>query len=166
MSRIHCKELQDRIENKEAKCPGGYRNRYRRRRQKEGFWRRSQVGMVQGIYVTKTHNQYVVPHWWNNKEGELNMQVKVKTKNGKELWVEALMDFRCTYTGIDQQLVKDKRIQTKLVDFSFEIFNADETKNKEVTRMTPLWIEINRHKEWIDIAVTDLNRTDIFLGHN
>ena len=26
-------------------------------------------------------------------------------------------------------------------------FNADETKNREVTRVAPLEIEINRHKE-------------------
>ena len=32
--------------------------------------------------------------------------------------------------------------------------------------MVPLEIEINRHKETLEIAVTDLDRTDIFLGHN
>ena len=67
---------------------------------------------------------------------------------------------------IDQQLVKDRRIQTKLVDFSFEVFNANRTKNGKVTRIVLLEIEINRYKEQINVVVTDLNRTDIFLGHN
>jgi len=41
------------------------------------------------------------------------VQVDVKTKNGKKLKVKALVDSGCTYTGIDEQLVKDKKIQTK-----------------------------------------------------
>jgi len=40
------------------------------------------------------------------------------------------------------------------------------TKNGEVTRFAKLKVEINRHKEWIDTAVTDLNSMDMFLGYN
>ena len=68
-------------------------------------------------------------------------------KNGKNLKVKALVDLGCTHTGIDEQLVKDKRIQTKPINFLFEVFNADGTKNKEVTRVASLEVEINRHKE-------------------
>ena len=53
------------------------------------------------------------------------MQAQVKTKNSKNLKVKALVDSGCTHTGIDEQLVRDKRIQTKKIDFSFEVFNAD-----------------------------------------
>jgi len=94
------------------------------------------------------------------------MQAKVKTKNDKNLKVKALVNSRCTYTGIDEQLVKDKRIQTKSINFSFEVFNADGTKNREVTRVAPLEIEINGHKEQLEVTVTDLNKMDMFLGHN
>jgi len=79
-------------------------------------------------------------------------------KNGKKLKVKALVDSGCTYTGIDEQLVKDKRIQTKLINFSFEVFNADGTKNGE--------IKINGHKKTLEAAVMDLDRTDMFLGHD
>jgi len=41
------------------------------------------------------------------------MQANVKTKNSKKLKVKALVDSGYTHTGIDEQLVKDKRIQTK-----------------------------------------------------
>jgi len=94
------------------------------------------------------------------------MQAEVKMENGKNLKVKALVDSRCTHTGIDKQLVKDKRIQTKSIDFSFEVFNADKTKNEEVTKVAPLEIEINGHKETLEAAVMDLNRTDMFLGHD
>jgi len=32
--------------------------------------------------------------------------------------------------------------------------------------MASLKVEINGHKEYIKAAVTDLNGTDMFLGHN
>jgi len=94
------------------------------------------------------------------------MQANVKMENNKKLKVKALVDSGCTYTGIDKQLVKDKRIQTKPINFSFEVFNANGTKNGEVTKITPLEVEINRHKKTLEAAVTDLNGTDMFLGHN
>ena len=67
---------------------------------------------------------------------------------------------------INKQLVKDKRIQTKLINFSFEVFNTDRTKNKEVTKMASLEIKINEHKKQLEAVVTDLNSTDMFLGHD
>jgi len=94
------------------------------------------------------------------------MQAEVKTKNGKNLKVKILVDSECTHTGINKQLVKDKRIQMKSIDFSFKVFNTNRTKNGEVTKVAPLEIEINGHKETLEVAVTDLNGMDMFLGHN
>ena len=76
------------------------------------------------------------------------------------------MNSRYTHTGIDKQLVKNKRIQTKPVDFSFKIFNIDGTKSEEVTRIVQLKIDINEYKECIEVAVTNLNGTNMFSGHN
>ena len=108
----------------------------------------------------------IIPNWWSNAERELNMWANVKTKNGKNLKVKALVDSGYTYTRIDKQLVKDKRIQMKSINFSFEVFNTDGTKNREVTKVVPLEIEINRHKEQLEAAVMDLNGMDMFLGHD
>jgi len=80
--------------------------------------------------------------------------------------VKALVDSGCTHTGIDEQLVKDKRIQTKPINFSFEVFNADRTKNGEVTKVASLEVKINGYKETLEVAVTDLNRTNMFPGHD
>ncbi len=54
----------------------------------------------------------------------------------------------------------------KPINFSFKVYNVDRTKNGEVTRIVLLEIEINEHKKYLKAAVTDLNGTDIFLGHN
>ena len=94
------------------------------------------------------------------------MQANVKTKNGKKLKVKALVDSGCMHTEINEQLVKDKRIQTKLINFSFEVFNTDGTKNGEVTKVVPLEIKINGHKKTLKVAVTDLDGTDMFLEHD
>ena len=90
----------------------------------------------------------------------------MKMKNGKKLKLKALVDSGCTHTRIDEKLVKDRRIQTKPINFSFKVFNTDGTKNGEVTKMVPLEIEINGHKETLEAVVMDLNKMDMFLDHN
>ena len=64
--------------------------------------------------------------------------------------------------GIDKQLVKNKRIQMRPINFSFEVFNVDGTKNGEITKVVSLEIEINRYKEQLEAVVTDLNSIDMF----
>ena len=90
----------------------------------------------------------------------------MKTKNGKHLKIKALVDLGCTHMEIDEQLIKDKRIQIKPIKFSFKVFNIDGTKNGEVTRVASLKVEINKHKEQLKAVVTDLNSTDIFLEYD
>ena len=75
------------------------------------------------------------------------MQTNIKTKNGKELQLQALVDLGCTHIRIDEQLVKEEKIKTKPIKKFFKVFNADGTENGEVTRFTPLEVEIDRHKE-------------------
>jgi len=123
--------------------------------------------MVQEISHVNFHNKYIIPnHQSSNGKQELNMQAKIKMKNEKKLEVKVLVDSGCTHTGIDEQLVKDKKIPTKHIDFSFEVFNADGTKNGEVTKVAPLEIEINRHTEQLEAVVTNLDGMDMFLGHD
>ena len=54
----------------------------------------------------------------------------------------------------------------KPINFSFKVFNTDRTKNKEMTKVAPLEIEINEHKKQLEAVVTDLNGMNIFLGHD
>ena len=63
-------------------------------------------------------------------------------------------------------MVKDKRIQTRPINFSFEVFNTNRTKNSVVTRVVSLEIEINGHKEQLKAVVTDLNRTYMLLEYD
>ena len=93
------------------------------------------------------------------------MQADVQMKNGKKLKVKVLVDSGCTHIKINEQLVKDKRIQTRPINFSFKVFNADRMKNGEMTKIEPLEIKIDGYKEQLEAAETDLNGTDMFLGY-
>jgi len=102
--------------------------------------------MVQEISHIKSQNKYIIPNCQSSKgKWELNMKADVKMKNGKKLKIKALVDSGCTYIGINKQLVKDRRIQMELIDFSFEVFNTDRTKNGEVTKVVPLEIKIKKY---------------------
>ena len=48
------------------------------------------------------------------------------------------------------------------------VYNADGTLNKNgsIKEFTTLQITIDNHSERIDLAVTDLGDTDLFLGHD
>ena len=94
------------------------------------------------------------------------MHTNIKTKNGKELQLQALVDSGYTHTRINKQLVKGKKIKTEPMERLFKVFNTDGTKNGEVTWFALLEVEINGHKEQIDTVVTDLNGTDMFLGYD
>ena len=91
---------------------------------------------------------------------------KEQQSKENELQLQALVDSGYTYTRINKQLVKKERIKMKPIDRSFKVFNADGTKNREVTWFIPLEVEINRHREQIDVVVTDLNGTNMFLGYD
>ena len=123
--------------------------------------------MVQEISHVNSQNKYIIPNHQNSEEKrELNVHANVKTRNSKNLKVKALVDSGCIHIGIDEQLVKEKRIQIKPINFSFEVFNVNGTKNGEITKVAPLEIEINDYKKQLEAAVTDINRTDMFLGHD
>ena len=54
----------------------------------------------------------------------------------------------------------------KPINFLFEVYNADGMKNGEVTRIALLEVKINKHKEYLEATVIDLNNIDMFLEHD
>jgi len=90
----------------------------------------------------------------------------MKISNRKKLWLKALINSEYTHTGINKQLVKEEWIKTKPIDRLFKVFNTNGTKNGEVTTFVPLELEINKHIEKINAAVTDLNSMDMFLEYD
>jgi len=58
-----------------------------------------------------------------------------------------LVDSKSTYARINKQLVKKEQIKTEPINKLFKIFNANRTKNKEVTRFVSLELKINKYTE-------------------
>jgi len=75
--------------------------------------RRTRNRVLEKISLVNSQNKYVIPNQQSNVKRELNIQANMKTKNSKNLKVKALVNSRYTYIGINEQLVKDKRIQNK-----------------------------------------------------
>ena len=52
------------------------------------------------------------------------------------------------------------------MDRLFKVFNVNSIKNKKIIQYILLEVKINGHKKQINIVVTDLNSTDIFLEYD
>ena len=99
---------------------------------------------------------------------ELIVHPTIKTKDRRKLKVKTLIDSGCTNTTIARKTVEEKRISTKSLPRPFNMYNSDGSRNGEKTirEFVPLEINSNRHIEQIDIVVSEIKETDLFLGHN
>jgi len=120
--------------------------------------------VYKGTQTIKTVIKIRIPQQRDNKERELNMYTNIKISNRKKLQLKILVDLGCTHIGIGKQLVKKERIKTEPMNKSFKVFNADRTKNGEVTRFALLELETNGHIE--NTVVIDLNSMNMFLGYD
>jgi len=99
---------------------------------------------------------------------ELIIHPTIKTKNRRKLKVKALIDSGCTITTIARKTVEEKGISTKPLPRPFNVYNSNGLRNGEKTirEFIPLEINSNRHIEQIDVVVSEIKETDLFLGHN
>ena len=98
------------------------------------------------LWVHSTDFHSSMNHAWH-KARELNIQTNIKTKTGKKLWLQALVNSSCTHTGINKQLVKEEKIKTEPMNRLSKVFNTNGTKNGEVTWFIPLEVKIDGYKE-------------------
>jgi len=92
----------------------------------------------------------------------------IKTKDRRKLKVKALINSRCTNTTITRKTVEEKGISTKSLSRPFNVYNSDGSRNGEKTirEFVPLEINSNGHIEQINAVVSEIKKTDLFLGHN
>ena len=80
----------------------------------------------------------------------------------------ALLDSGCTGSCLNTQWVKEQGIPTRPMAHPIPVYNADGTQNiggslKEWARVT---IKIGAHEEEIDFGISDLGKTNVFLGYD
>ena len=113
------------------------------------------------------NKRYVVPQR-RTKSRELKVNAKITTKNDKKINIKALIDSGCTHTCISNNLVKHERLPTQPIAQPFKALNADGTENKQgmVKEKVKLRMEIQGHREHLEAVVTNIDKTDMFLGHD
>ena len=79
-----------------------------------------------------------------------------------------LIDSEYTRSCINQQFVVNYKIPTKWMPLVILIYNADGTLNKNgsIKEFATLQLAINDYYEHINLTVTELGDTDLFLGHD
>ena len=102
-------------------------------------------------------------------DAELNIKAEVIVPTmGQTFKVEALLNSGCTGSCIHQAFVDKNGIVVKQFDYPSVVYNTDGTENMngKITSYVDLDMIIDGHKETCQFAVTNLNRSDIFIGHD
>jgi Retroviral aspartyl protease len=78
-----------------------------------------------------------------------------------------LLDTGAGEKFIDQNFVRNQKIETKELKYSIEVFNVDGTSNKQgtITKYTKLDLMINGQTQTHNLLVTGLGKQKIILGY-
>ncbi len=85
-----------------------------------------------------------------------------------KLSTKALIDSGCTGSAINWAYVKKHNLDTRKALIPIPVYNTDRTRNQggDITKFVKLSMTIGEHRERIDLAVTNLGKKDIYLGHD
>ena len=100
---------------------------------------------------------------------EMNIPIILEMLNTEESFeTTALIDSGCTSSSISKWFVQEKKINTIKLPRAITVVNADGTTNVggKITEMVKIKMKINNHEEIFELAVTDIGRRDIFIGHD
>jgi Retroviral aspartyl protease len=88
-------------------------------------------------------------------------------KKEKEVETTALLDTGAGGKFIDQNFVRNQKIETKELKYPIEVFNVDGTPNKRgiITKYTWLDLTINGQTKTHNLLITGLGKQKIILGY-
>src|SRR6266852_6304653 len=93
--------------------------------------------------------------------GKLTVGIQLSTPGClKKINIAALLDSGCDGSSIDHRFVQRNNIPTR------KVFNANRTENKhgKIEEYIVLRVQIDKHVEELEFAVTQLNAANVFLG--
>ena len=102
-------------------------------------------------------------------KNQMDVSGVVKTMDTLESFpMKALIDSGCTGSCINEEFVKKHRINLVPLPKPIPVFNADGSQNigGKITHLAQLKINIGGHEEVMDLRVSNLGKSDIFLGHD
>ncbi len=86
----------------------------------------------------------------------------------KTLSTKGLLDSGCTSSAINRSFVEQHQLETRKILVPIPVYNTDGTRNAggDITEYVETRMTIKGHVERIDLAVTNLGKKDIYLGHD
>ena len=119
------------------------------------------------MHELRQPRRYICRQKGGNKALTTNVQIGIPGSH-TSVTSSALVDSGCTSSAISRTFVKTHNIPTRATVAPITVYNADRSKNSagQITAYVELCITIGDHAENIDLAVTDLQDRDIFLGHD
>ena len=101
------------------------------------------------------------------KGRDLKILVTIKNiNNHNQIETQVLLDSGTTGSCVNKSFVEKHSLMIKKLPIKIPIYNADGTLNNNgsIEGFTEVRMTIGDHAERIELAVTNLHQTDIFLG--
>ena len=120
---------------------------------------------LQAVYELRSRRRYVR----GSKGRELKVPALLQTLDSlAQFQVTGLIDSGCTGSCVDRKFVERNGISTTKLRVPIPIYNADGSVNAagSITDFVELRMTLKDHTERITLAVTDLGKTDLFIGHD
>ncbi len=86
----------------------------------------------------------------------------------KTLSTKGLLDSGCMSSAINRSFVEKHDLPTRKINVPIPVYNTDGTHNAggDITEYVEIRMTIKGHAERIDLAITNLGKKDIYLGHD
>ncbi len=86
----------------------------------------------------------------------------------QKLTTQALVDSGCTGSAINKAYIEKYSLDMKKALIPIPVYNADGIRNQggDITKFIELSMMISEHCEHIDLAMTNLGKKDVYLGHD
>jgi hypothetical protein len=120
---------------------------------------------IKALNKLKKPPQYI----YSQSGNQMNLDLWLSSlATGEGHRAKALLDSSCSCTCINREFVKKNKIPTKRMARPIPIYNADGTQNLEesITEYVELWMQIQYHTERIHMAVLNLGKSNVFIGHD
>ncbi len=114
-------------------------------------------------------NPPVIVHSQESSKNNFLIDIVLNPITGtKTLSTKGLLDSGCTSSTINQSFVEKHHLETRKINVPILVYNADGTRNagRDITEYVETQMMIRGHVERIDLAVMNLGKKDIYLGHN
>jgi hypothetical protein len=97
----------------------------------------------------------------------MDVQIFLETLDTEENFdTTALIDSGCMTTSISDRFVRENKINTIKLPRAITVLNADGTINRKITDMVRIKIRIQDHEEILELAVSNIGKKDVFIGHD